>query len=166
MFRLKNSSFDLLFEDVYTRFQSGGLLSGDIVTFRSNAMNHPAIKGATQDFQNMIRELMESDLNLKVGAIRTIRPGQQYHEQNTIYGFSVDIVQEYAPGLFRLPVTVPIEILERVDGTGTYRNPQPVPDSFRRKDRVNIEPEEIKVKKQDPVKGLTDTVDPERNIRG
>jgi hypothetical protein len=149
--KLKQSKFQVLYEDVYSRFQSGGLVAGDIVKFRSNVFNHPAIKEAMPEFKQIIQELKGSDLNLKVGAVRTIRPGQQYNLQNTIYGYSVDVIQEYAPGLFRTPVTVPIEVLERVEDTGNNRNPQPVPDSLKRKERINIKPEDAS-KYKDPHK--------------
>lgn len=135
--KLQTSKFNVLCEDIYNRYQSGGLLSGDVVKFRRNALNNPAIKELDEGFKQVIRDMMNSDLNLKVGAIKPSRPGSQYGMQNTVYGYAVDIVQEYAPGLFKNPVTVPIEVLERVDSGA---NRQPIPDSLRRKERENIEP--------------------------
>lgn len=164
MIRLTNSKFDLLFEDTYNRFQSGGLVSGDVVKFRSGVLNSPYLKNAEPGFKDMIKELIESTLNLKVGAVRAIRPAQQYTgwseggedsagdrvgEEGRVrknggpsFGWSVDVVQEYAPGLWRRPITVPIELLERVDGTGANCPPVPIPDEWKRKDRINIKPEE------------------------
>lgn len=164
MMRLENSKFDLLFEDVYSRFQSGGLVTGDVVKFRRGALNSPFLKGAAPSLQQVIKELIESDLNLKVGAVRPMRPNQQYvgwseggqnskgnrvGEEGRVnkdiggpaIGYSVDVVQEYAPGLWRNPITIPIELIERVEDTGANTPPVPIPDSWRRKDRSNIKPE-------------------------
>lgn len=139
MYKLKESKFSVLCEDIYNRFQSGGLVSGDIVKFRKNTLSNATIKGLDEAFKTYLTELMNSDLNLKVGAVKTIRPTAQYNMANTVYGYSVDVVQEYAPGMFKTPITVPIEVLERVD-SGADR--QPVPDSLRRKEKINIQPEE------------------------
>lgn len=158
MIRLKNSKFELLFEDVYNRFQSGGLVSGDVVKFRKGTMTSAFVKNAEPAFKQMIKDLMESDLNLKVGAVRMIRAGTQFMgaesgtgtgdggatkaSGSSSFGYSVDVVQEYAPGLWKNPITVPIELLERVADTGSNMNPVPVPDSWRRKDTTQIKPVE------------------------
>ena len=83
------------------------------------------------------------DLNLRVSAIKSIYPStsQNYRggseSPDAIY---VDVIIEYAPGLYRTPMTVPIESLEIFDD-GANRGP--VPDSLRRKSKINIKPEEI-----------------------
>ncbi len=138
MYKLKESKFDVLYEDIYFRSQSGGLITGDVVRFRKNALNDPRIKDMMEDYKKFIQEMMNSDRILKVSAVKQARPATQYGVGNSIFGYSVDVVEEYAPGLFKNPLTVPIEILERVD-TGNDR--QPVPDSLKRKDEVNIKPE-------------------------
>lgn len=160
--KLENSKFAILCEDVLNRYQTGGLLSGDFVKFRKGALNNPAFKDLDSTFKEMIKEMMESDLNLKVGAVKTSRPVSQYNMNNTIYGYSVDIVQEYAPGLYKNPMTVPMEVLERVD---TGANLAPIPDSLRRKDRENFTPEPAPVRKQDGPGGAPGkTVDKTRNL--
>jgi hypothetical protein len=167
MIRLKNSQFDLLFEDSFNRFQSGGLISGDVVKFRSGALNSPYLKNAEPSFKQLVRDLIESSLNLKVGAVRRSFPSQQYSgwseggqdsagdkvgEEGRVrkaggvgsaFGYSVDVVQEYAPGLWKNPITVPIELLERVEGTGQNRPPVPIPDEWKRKERITIKPEKV-----------------------
>jgi hypothetical protein len=153
--KLKESKFNLLYEDVYNRYQSGGLVSGDIVRFRANALSNPRVKEMTEEYKQYIRDLMESDLILKVGAVKQARPAMQYGMANTIFGYSADIVQEYAPGLFKNPITVPIELLERVE-TGPNRSS--VPDSLKRKDTTQIKPEKAdKVVKPRTLSTRTDT---------
>ena len=161
--RLKNSKFELLFEDYYTRYQTGGLSSQDLVKFRKSALSHPFIKNSTPDFANRVKQLMESDLNLVVGAVKMIRPGTQYGLQTTALGYLVDVVQETAPGLWGQAVTVPIEVLERIE-TGINR--PSIPDSLVRKDRVDIKPKTAPVNKRDKEGNPTNSKDSERNLAG
>ncbi len=163
MIKLKDSKFTMLYEDVYNRYMSGGLISGDIVKFRKNALSSPAFKDLDESFKEVIKGMMESDLNLKVGAIKASRPGTQYDMNNVITGYAVDVVQEYAPGLYKNPVTVPLEVLERQDYGA---NRPPIPDSLRRKDRENFTPEKAPVRKQDPKNAYAPTgkVDKARNL--
>jgi hypothetical protein len=83
------------------------------------------------------------DLNLRISAIKSVYPTttQNYRggteSPDRIYA---DVIVEYAPGLYRTPMTVPIEILElQDDGINTG----PVPDSVRRKSKINIKPEKV-----------------------
>jgi hypothetical protein len=80
------------------------------------------------------------DLNLRVSAVKSIYPTttQNYRggteSPDKIYA---DVIVEYAPGLYRTPMTVPIEVLElQDDGINTG----PVPDSIRRKSKIEIKP--------------------------
>jgi hypothetical protein len=83
------------------------------------------------------------DLNLRVGAVKSIYPTTT---QNFVGGSEapdgvfLDIYIEYAPGLYRNPMTVPIEVVDMVDD-GNNRGP--VPDSLVRKNNVHG-PKEIK----------------------
>lgn len=159
--RLKNSAFELLAEGYINRFQSGGLVSQDVVKFRKNALQHQYIKDMP-GYAERIKQLMESDLILKVGAVKQVRAGSQYGTGPSNLGFLVDVVQETAPSLWSNTITVPIEVLERVDiGYGT----PPVPESLKRKERITIKPEAAPVKKYKGGK-LTDSKDPSRNLSG
>jgi len=128
------NKFSVLYEDVVTRFQSGGLMPGDVVKIRKDALNNPRIKGMTETYKAQLKNAIETDLNLRVSAIKSIRPNtsQNYSGYGTdaAADFHIDIVTEYAPGLWRNPITVPMEILELND---TGINMAPVPDSLKRK---------------------------------
>jgi len=86
------------------------------------------------------------DLNLRVSAIKSIYPTttQNYRggteSPDNIY---VDIIVEYAPGLYRNPMTVPIDILVLQDD-GINRGP--VPDSLKYDNNVSAEPKTVKAK--------------------
>jgi hypothetical protein len=84
------------------------------------------------------------DLNLRISAIKSTRPTttQNYRggteSPDDIYA---DVIIEYAPGLYRNPMTVPIGALELQDD-GINRGP--IPDSIKRKSKIQIKPEDQK----------------------
>lgn len=131
--------FNVLYEMAYQRFQQGGLLLGDRVKFRKDWMKCDFFKNKAQSFLDIVKGCTAEgfDLNLRVAAIKSIWPTttQNYRggteSPDDLY---VDIVIEYAPGLYRTPITVPIEVLEILDDG---INTGPVPDSLRRKSKVH-----------------------------
>jgi hypothetical protein len=136
--------FNVLYEMAYQRFQQGGFLIGDRVKFRTDWSRHEFFKGKGENFLDIVKSCTakDFDLNLRIAAIKSIYPSttQNYRggteSPDSIY---VDLVIEYAPGLYRTPITVPIEVLElQDDGINTG----PVPDSVRRKNRVH-KPENV-----------------------
>jgi hypothetical protein len=144
------TKFDVLFENLLERYQQGGLIIGDRVRFKKDALNHEFFKGKGQNFLDIVKSCMDPnfDLNLRVSAIKSIYPTttQNYRggteSPDKIYA---DVIVEYAPGLYRTPMTVPIEVLElQDDGINTG----PVPDSIRRKSKINIKPEKVEAEQK------------------
>jgi len=139
--------YDSLIAEATERFQMGGILSGDLVRFRKDTMKNDKIKNLTAQYKAMIEDAMNTDLNLRASSIKSSRPntsgyygGGQNSGTDAATDFYVDVVVEYAPGLFKTPMTVPIEVLEVVDTDG---NLAPVPDSLKRKNNVHM-PKEVK----------------------
>ena len=133
------SNFDVLFEKELERFQQGGIIVGDRVCFRKDALSLEYIAKRAQSFHDIIKACMEPsfDLNLRVGAVKSIYPttSQNYQAGSEAPdGIFLDIYIEYAPGLYRNPMTVPIEAVEVMDD-GNNRGP--VPDSVRRKNDIH-----------------------------
>lgn len=133
------SEFDTLFERALGRFESGGYLVGDRVRFRKDALKLDYIAKRAQSFRDIITACMDPafDLNLRIGAIKSIYPSSSTNFQAGPVapdGVFVDVYIEYAPGLFKSPMTVPIEAIESMDD-GTGRGP--IPDSLRRKNNVH-----------------------------
>jgi len=133
------SQFDVLLEKELERFQMGGVIVGDRVRFKDDCYDHPYIKNRGQSYIDIIRACQEPsfDLNLRVGAVKSIYPTTT---QNYVGGSEapdgvfLDIYIEYAPGLYRNPMTVPIEVVV-VQDDGNNRGP--VPDSLVRKNKVH-----------------------------
>jgi hypothetical protein len=142
------SQFDVLYEAELERYQMGGLLVGDCIKFRKNALKHQYIASRAQSFVDMVKACMEPsfDLNLRIGALKSIYPSTSLNAGNTApEGYFADIYIEYAPGLFRNPITVPVEVIEVVD-IGNERGP--IPKSLRRPNNVHG-PKEHKTKSDD-----------------
>jgi hypothetical protein len=138
--------YDVLVETAITRFEQGGLLSGDLVRFRKDAMKNEKVKALTDHFKAMLEDAMNTDLNLRVSAVKSIRAtttgnyeGGHNSGTDSPTDHWVDIVVEYAPGLWRDPMTVPMEVLEYVDTNG---NLAPIPDSLVRKSDIDM-PSEV-----------------------
>jgi hypothetical protein len=132
------SNFDTLLERELERFQTGGFCVGDRVFFKKDAMKHDYIKNRAQSFQDMIAACMDPgfDLNLRIGAIKSIYPTTTQNYGNGTEaptGTFFDIYIEYAPGLFRNPITVPCDVVDVFEDSGRG----PVPDSVVRKNKVH-----------------------------
>jgi len=136
--KFKKGKYDILIETATTRFENGGIMSGDLVRIRKDALKNEKVKGFTAQFLKMLENAMNTDLNLRAGAVKSTRPttsGNYKGGTDSPADYYVDIVVEYAPGLWRDPMTVPIEILEVID---TGINLPPVPDSLKRKNKVDM----------------------------
>ena len=138
------SEFNKLFEHKLERYQQGGIIVGDRIRFKKDCLNLDYIKTRAQSYQDIIKSCMEPtfDLNLRVGAIKSIYPTttQNYTAGSEAPdGVFLDIYIEYAPGLYRNPMTVPIAAVEVIDD-GNNRGP--VPDSLKRKNNIHG-PEEV-----------------------
>lgn len=130
------SKFETLFESQIDRFRRGGFLRGDYVTLKKNACSHPDIKNASKEIKESVKELIKSDLNLRISNIIPIRARQSYDLGDGPTGFLATIYSEKAPGLSFGHVTVPLEVLELK--TSYYDSAEvDVPDSFVRKSTVN-----------------------------
>jgi len=142
--------FNVLFENLLERYQQGGFLLGDRVRFKKDALKMDFFKNKGQNFLDIVKSCMDPnfDLNLRISSIKSTRPTttQNYRggtdSPDNLYA---DVIIEYAPGLYRNPMTVPIEALElQQDGINTG----PVPDSVKRKSKINIKPEAVEAEQE------------------
>jgi hypothetical protein len=134
------SNFDMLFEKELEKFQTGGYLVGQRIRLKKDALKHEYIASRAQSFQDMIRACMDPgfDLNLRIGAIKSIYPTTTQNYGNgteSPTGTFFDVYIEYAPGLFRNPMTIPIEVVEEIPGDDGSRGP--IPDSLRRPNNIH-----------------------------
>lgn len=138
-----NSKFSNLVENVISRYQTGGASVGDFCTIRKDAIKSDYVKSKPQNFIDMVRHAMESGLHLKIGSIKSERADMQNDLGTAPTGqLFVDVVVEYAPGLWRDPITLPIECIDIVFPDGNNWSPE-IPDSMKHHPKQTIKPEEV-----------------------
>jgi hypothetical protein len=144
---MKENKFDVLVEEVISRYQQGGLLNGDFVIIRKDALSNPKLKDRPSNFIDMLKNAIATKLPLRVSMIKSERPessndlvGGANHAPT---GFWVDVCVEYAPGLWRDPMTLPLEVLDIANPEG--ENLPAWPDEVKRKDNSTIKPEDVKL---------------------
>lgn len=139
--------YERLAESTITRYQTQGVLIGDLVKIRPDVLKHEKIKDLGDNFKTVLKQLIDTDLNIRVCAIRNAYADHSAAAglgisvpTNTAGELWVDVCQEYAPGLFKNPITIPLSSVEVLD---TGINGAPIPDSIKYKGKINIKPEEV-----------------------
>jgi hypothetical protein len=134
--------FTPLLETYLQKFTRGGFLTGDIVKIKKDAFSSDFFKSQPKQYQEKLKSWAQSDLLLRVSAVKPIRPTTQATGNAEITGseFDVDITQEIAPGRYVDYLTIPASLLDPLDATSP--NLPPIPDSLKRKSKTNIKPEE------------------------
>jgi hypothetical protein len=166
MYKDFKSKFSLLAEEETSRYKTGGgLLMGDYVTIDKSVFNNPKLKGRPSQFFDKIKEIMASDLPLKVSTIKSMRP----ETSNGLYGgaeapdeYFVDVIQCVTPALWVNPITLPIEVLELQKPDGNNFAPEGS-ESWEYDDRSNVNAKELKNKTGEDTK-VTKVNDPQRNM--
>lgn len=124
---------------MYDRYKNGGYINGDYVTISKKIVNSDFFKNLPGQTQEYIQSALDTDLRLRVSSVNSIRPANQPGDGGVgaAGDFVADIVIEYAPGLYRNPLSLPVNFLELqstgVDGFGTL----PTPDSLIKKTPVH-----------------------------
>ena len=145
--------FEAIFESNFTRFQGGGVLTGDLVRLKKEILNSEWSKKAGGPMLEQVQKFLDSDLNIRSSSVKTERPAVQGSVQADVGASNVyyaDVTLEKTPGNFTDFLELPVEFLEHVD---TGINLSPIPDSMKREDEVVIDPAEYKV-------GTTGETDP------
>jgi hypothetical protein len=135
--------FYTLAESIIHRYQSGGFLAGDLVKLREDAFTHEWMKKQAPHFVERIKEMVESGLNLRITAVKGLRPAASGSVQaaNQTDDFYCDVIREHAPGMMMDFVTLPACLL--VLANPEDGNLASIPDAMRAKDRTHIKPKEV-----------------------
>lgn len=145
---MNDKKFDVLVEEVISRYQQGGLVTGDFVIIRKDALSNPKLKDRPSNFIDKIKHAIEVKLPLRVSAVKSERPESSNDlvggANNAPTGFWVDVCVEYAPGLWRDPITLPLEVLDIANPEDG--NLPSWPDEVKRADNTNFKPEEADIK--------------------
>lgn len=136
--------FDAIFESVVSRYQVGGYLPGDIVTFRPNYKSTETYKAMHSQMQKELDELVNSGLNIKVIQVGDRLAGVSTYGGN-LHKSAKDIVLtvagDHGGGQYFGSITVTPDMIDIAD----MGNQMPkIPDKFYRKDNTNWKPEPYK----------------------
>lgn len=134
------NKFLTLVENSIARYNNGGLLTGDTVKFVKNFKSRDSYKTLSDNLKRYIEEFIKTDKNIRVVDIKTMFPSSAPGDSaNRGNGFSIELAIELAPGSYDLQnkFTVPSDLVEPVNN---YSNLPPIPDSIRKKEKINHKP--------------------------
>lgn len=146
--------YEAIFEETLNRFQQGGFLAGDYVKIKKDALKAEHTKKFTKQMQAMIESIIKSETPLRISYIKSAHaeaPSGPVGAPNVPGCVWADVVIEYAPGMWKDPMTLPLDILEKVEiesegstgdtGMSGYAQYSP---SILRPDHTQIKPTEVK----------------------
>tara|TARA_R110000824_G_scaffold15095_3_gene63718 strand:- start:286 stop:843 length:558 start_codon:yes stop_codon:yes gene_type:complete len=139
------NKFKTLFEGNFQRYQGGGFLTGDLVRIRPDILTSEWAKMLGLNVVEQVKKFIESDLNIRVSSVKTLRPqvsGGTQQDVGASNEYFADVCLEKAPGLFLDFLELPTGFLEQID---TGINLSPIPDSQKREGEVTIKPEELEL---------------------
>lgn len=144
-------NFVKLYESWMQRYTLGGFLAGDLIVFKENALRDPWFKDKGINTVEKIKEMMNSGLNLRVSAVKTVLPAVGGAGNNDYNNGEVvlDITSEIAPGRYKDFITIPAHL---VQPKSSYPNLPDVPEVFKKDDpsrRTNIKPKKLKDENQE-----------------
>lgn len=158
-----------LVENSLSRYSNGGFLVGDIVKLVANYKSKACYKDLNDTIKKFVDDLSKTDKSLRIVDIKTYYPsGAPGDNSNRGTCFNIDIATEFAPGSYDLQnkVTVPSDILEPAN---VYPSLAPIPDSLRKKERINmtpVKPEEDEEMPNNPYAQTLMSQDGEKLVRG
>jgi len=132
----------MLVEDYMKRFERGGFLVGDIFEFNKNFKTEDEYKSLGQNVKDMIDEMLDSGLNIRVVGIKDNTgarfPGSNQSSSNDV---ELSLALDNTGGRFTHYVSVSPSLGQ--PGDSGYPGLTPIPDEVKRKDKVNIKPKEM-----------------------
>ena len=149
----KEKKFVKLFENYMRRFERGGFLVGDVFKFNDDFKSHDAYKGLGDNIKELIDDMIESGLHIRVVNIKDTDPARYpANDQTSSLKTVLDIALDTGGGRYSHYCSVPCGLGQPVQYAP---NLLPIPDAMRRKDNVNIKPEEVEEDK-DNIQNKTD----------
>lgn len=141
-----------LVEAYLSRFQRGGFLVGDVFKFNDNFKTLDSYKNLGQNVKDMIDQMIETGLHVRVVGIRDKgSPRYPGNPQTSSNDVELSLALDNGGGRYTHYINLSPEMGQ---ADITYPNLPPIPDAARRKDKVNIKPEELK--KMDNISNKTD----------
>lgn len=114
----KERKYTQLVEAAIARHQQGGVLSGDYVRIKKDALSNKIVEGMTDALKMILASYIKNQQIMRVSYIKS---GHSEAFSGPVDAPNIpspvmwaDVLTEYAPGMWKDPLTLPIEILERI----------------------------------------------------
>lgn len=152
---MSDSNFEKLFEAAMNRYQRGGFLVGDRLEFVDGFKTKDEYKGVGDNVKDLINAMIDSGLNIRVTDIKNEVPSYYAANptQSTGENLFLDIALDAGGGRYTHLCTIPSCLVKSInDGV----NLPPIPDEWKRKNKVQIKPKEVD-EDQEHITRKTDT---------
>jgi len=130
-----------LVENYMKRFERGGFLVGDVLKFNDNFSSSPSFKKLGTNIQELVNQMIESGLHVRVVGIRDAIPGARSPAPD-VAGAEVvlDIALDNGGGRYTHYASIPTDL---VSPETYYPNLPPIPDAVRKNYPVDLKPKEL-----------------------
>ena len=130
-----------LVEAYLSRFQRGGFLVGDVFKFNDNFKTLDCYKNLGQNVKDMIDQMVETGLHVRVVGIRDKgAPRDPGNPQTSSNDVELSLALDNGGGRYTHYINLSPEMGQP---DISYPNLPPIPDAAVRKSKVNIKPEEL-----------------------
>jgi len=130
-----------LIEAYHKRHERGGFLVGNVFKFNKNFKSSESYKKLGVNTQEMIDEMIESGLHIRVVGIRdTTSPRYPGNPQTSSNEVELTVALDNGGGRYTHYINIATDL-----GTPEFHYPNlpPIPDAIIRKNNTNIKPEEL-----------------------
>ena len=132
-----------LYESWLTRYNHGGFLQGDIVTFKPNALKHDFVKTQSDVLAKNIEEMIKDGRTLRVTNVINKYPAVMGvgNADDTGPDFTVEVGLDEGGGRIYKTAIVHVGMLNKID---TVPGLEEVPDRNKYDNKIKIKPVEVK----------------------
>lgn len=128
-----NGKYMQLLEKVTERYKNEGFLPGDNVKIKKNALNNEYFKNKATQFTELITNLIKDGASLKISMIKS---GGGTNFGSDLAGNAdgcdkfADLYREHAPGMWSCPMTLPLDVLEKIEKNSEAEGFAPIDDKL------------------------------------
>jgi len=130
--------YEQIHEDTLYRFQQGGFLAGDYVAIKKDALQSEMVDKLTNTTKEMLKALIKQQIPLRISYIKSATSEAMsgpVGAANVPGCLWADVVIEYAPGMWKNPMTLPLAVLEKLTPENEAEGYRPYSKELKRKNR-------------------------------
>lgn len=112
-----SGKYEQICEETLYRYQQSGFLCGDYVRIKKDALKHPMVESMSDQVRDIIKSAIKNETVLRISYIKSSNseaPNGPIGAPNVPGCIWADIIFEYAPGMWKDPMTLPLAIVQKV----------------------------------------------------